>query len=243
MLHFGLIGKTLTHSFSKTYFTEKFLKLNIKADYALCELNSIDQFHIIFNQAKWNGFNVTIPYKESIIPYLSSVTPFAKEIGAINVIEINNNNLIGHNTDIIGFTSTLKPLIRQHHVKALILGNGGASKAVQAGLRQLEIPYDIVTRQPNNNCFLYSELTKEIIEQHPIIINTTSLGMYPNIGEFPDIPYHYLTAKHLCYDLIYNPQETLFMAKSKQYDATTINGLSMLYAQADAAFNIWFNHK
>ena len=236
---FRSIGKHLGHSFSKHYFTEKFKTLQLHAEYDLCQLESISDFPILLSKKDWKGFNVTIPYKESIIPYLSKIDNQAQRVGAINTIKIVDNELIGYNTDIIGFKDTLIPLLEAHHKGALILGTGGASKAVQYVLQELQIPYTLVSRECKENTLSYEELNEEIIQSHKIIVNTTPLGMHPDVESYPNIPYHFLTQEHLCYDLVYNPLITEFMKRSSKYGALIQNGLPMLIAQAEAAYAIW----
>lgn len=190
-----------------------------------------------------NGLNVTIPYKEQVIPFLDELDEDAANIGAVNVIKFIHNNgdlkLKGYNSDVIGFCDSISPLLKPHMKKALVLGTGGAAKAVCYGLKKLGIQPQLVSRKSNNNAISYTELTKDIIDENHIIINTTPLGMYPNVDESPDIPYEFLTPKHLCYDLLYNPDETLFMKNAKAYGAVTKNGLEMLLLQAFASYDIW----
>jgi shikimate dehydrogenase len=197
----------------------------------LIDLPDIAEFPSLIQSDKYDGFNVTIPHKRAIIPYLDSLSLEAQAIGAVNVIEINNNKLIGHNTDIIGFHETFTPLLKPNHTHAVILGTGGASQAVQYVLNKLNIPFRLVT---------HNELdTNTITQLAPIIINTTPLGMHPHINTMPNIDYSQITPNHLIYDLVYNPTETQFLQLAKQQGATTQNGLAMLYTQADAALKIW----
>lgn len=242
MHHYGLIGKSLKHSFSKDYFISKFEKLHIDADYSLCELATIEYVKYTFSK-DWQGLNVTIPYKEQIIPFLNEVDDLAKKIGAVNTIQFSQKNgqpwLKGYNTDVIGFETTLKPLLKKHHTKALVLGTGGASKAVTYVLTQLNIPYLYVSREAGINKLSYDELTSEIIASNRLIINTTPLGMFPDVESFPDIPYKAIGEKHLLYDLVYNPLKTQFLLKGEAQGATIKNGLEMLINQAEAAYKIW----
>ena len=242
MLHYGLIGKSLKHSFSKDYFTSKFEKLHIDADYSLCELANIEEMRDVFSK-KWQGLNVTIPYKEQIIPFLNEVDDLATQVGAVNTIQFSKKEgqtwLKGFNTDVIGFETTLKPLLQTHHTRALVLGTGGASKAVTYVLTQLNIPYVYVSREAGLNKLGYDELKSEIISTHTLIINTTPLGMFPDLESYPDIPYKAIGEKHLLYDLVYNPVKTQFLLQGEAHGATIKNGLEMLINQAEAAYEIW----
>jgi shikimate dehydrogenase len=230
-MKFALIGHPVEHSFSAQYLNTRFKNEGIDAHYELIDLPDIAEFPSLILSDKYDGFNVTIPHKRAIIPYLDSLSPEAQAIGAVNVIEINNNKLIGHNTDIIGFHETFTPLLKPNHTHAVILGTGGASQAVQYVLNKLNIPFRLVT---------HNELdTNTITQLAPIIINTTPLGMHPHINTMPNIDYSQITPNHLIYDLVYNPTETQFLQLAKQQGATTQNGLAMLYAQADAALKIW----
>lgn len=234
-MRFALIGHPVSHSFSAQYLNSRFKNEDIDANYDLIDMPDIKQFPNLISTNKYNGFNVTIPHKKAIIPYLDDLSPEAKAIGAVNVIEINNNKLIGHNTDIIGFHNTFTPLLKPYHTHAVILGTGGASQAVQYVLNKLNIPFQLIT---------HVQLDANIITQlAPIIINTTPLGMYPNTDSAPNIDYDQLTDNHLLYDLVYNPIETKFLRLGAQYRATTQNGLAMLHSQADASLKIWLNHK
>jgi shikimate dehydrogenase len=230
-MKFALIGHPVEHSFSAQYLNTRFKNEGIDAHYELIDLPDIAEFPSLIQSDKYDGFNVTIPHKRAIIPYLDSLSPEAQAIGAVNVIEINKNKLIGHNTDIIGFHETFTPLLKPNHTHAVILGTGGASQAVQYVLNKLNIPFRLVT---------HNELdTNTITQLAPIIINTTPLGMHPHINTMPNIDYSQITPNHLIYDLVYNPTETQFLQLAKQQGATTQNGLAMLYAQADAALKIW----
>lgn len=244
MKKYGLIGMPLGHSFSQKYFTEKFTKENIDAEYNLYQLESItDLPKLIEREPNLCGFNVTIPYKEQVIKYLNSIDSEAADTGAVNVVKIyrQNNQLIlkGFNSDIYGFYETLKPMLRPEHKKALILGTGGASKAVAAMMRKLNIEYKFVSRSKKDNNLTYSDLNQSILSEYLIIVNTTPVGMYPNCNQYPDIPYELLTSKHIAYDLIYNPLETKFMQLAKQQGVQTHNGLDMLHLQAEKAWEIW----
>ena len=241
---FGLIGYPLGHSFSEKYFNEKFNKGRIDALYSLYPISEISLFEdLCRNENNLYGLNVTIPYKEAVIPFLTDLSEEAERIGAVNVIKFNRSNkgliLTGYNSDYVGFRDSLQPLLKKEVRKALILGTGGASKAVAFALDQLGIEYKFVSRHPSGNQLSYSELDKEIIEEYLLIVNTTPLGMYPDSNASPDIPYHLLTPSHICYDLIYNPETTEFMRKSREMGATVKNGLEMLYLQAEEAWRIW----
>jgi len=236
MRTFGLIGKTLSHSFSEGYFNEKFLKEDINdAEYIHFELKNISQFTDLISKMKFSGLNVTIPYKESVIPFLDELTPQAKAIGAVNTIQFKDNKLIGHNTDTIGFSQSIYPFLNERN-KALILGNGGASKAIQYALKTLNIEYKIVSRKSS---FDYSDISSEIVGYYDIIINTTPLGTYPKIANFPQIPYKELNENHLLFDLIYNPIESTFLRFGKTKNCSIKNGLEMLEIQAESSWNIW----
>jgi len=246
MHKYGLIGYPLEHSFSKGYFTEKFVKEKISdSEYNNYPINPIDQFQLLINDnPELIGLNVTIPYKEQIIKFLDELDENASKIGAVNTIKItrkgNENHLKGFNTDYFGFEESLKPLLKEYHKMALILGTGGASKAVGFVMNKLGINYKYVSRKPVSAEILsYKQLTTGLVHEFLIIINTSPLGMYPNIKACPDIPYQSLTRYHILYDLIYNPEITLFLKKGKDAGAITLNGLSMLHLQAEKAWEIW----
>ena len=233
---FGLIGKTLSHSFSEGYFNEKFHKEDINdAEYKNFELNNISEFTDLISKIKLSGLNVTTPYKESIIPFLDELTPHAKAIGAVNTIQFKDNKLIGHNTDTIGFSQSIYPLLNERN-KALVLGNGGASKAIQYALKTLNIEYKIVSRKSS---FDYLDISSESIGYYDIIINTTPLGTHPKIADFPQIPYKELNENHLLFDVIYNPTESAFLRFGKTRNCSIKNGLEMLEIQAESSWNIW----
>jgi shikimate dehydrogenase len=240
---FGLIGYPLTHSFSKKYFTEKFEKLGLEGySYELFPLEKIEDLpQLIADNPNLVGFNVTIPYKETVMPFLSELDETAKVVGAVNTIAIADGKLTGYNTDVVGFSQSLKPLLHPHHERALILGTGGAAKAVAHVLKGLGIQYYFVSREKKNlpNCLTYSELNEGVFNACKLIVNTTPVGMYPNVEEAPALPYQFFTPQHLAYDLIYNPTETRFMQLAAQQGAHTVNGLNMLYSQAEAAWKIW----
>lgn len=241
---YGLIGYPLGHSFSVGYFNEKFSNEHINAKYINFEIPSIEDFaEVIESNPELRGLNVTIPYKEQVIPYLDSLSPEANAIGAVNVIRItrkgDKTHLKGFNSDVIGFTRSIEPLLERHHKKALILGTGGASKAVDYGLRSLGIETKFVSRTKRPGFFTYEEITTEIIKDYNIIVNCTPLGMYPNTDVCPTLPYEAMDSHNLLYDLLYNPDETLFMQKGKEHGAITKNGLEMLLLQAFASWEFW----
>lgn len=242
MRTFGIIGFPLSHSFSQKYFTEKFNTEKISGcKFRNFQIEDINEFpELIKNNSSLNGLSVTTPHKQTVIKYLNEIDPTAKRIGAVNCVKIGEK-LIGYNTDVYGFEESLKPLLKPH-TKALVLGSGGASKAVEFVLRKLQIEHFIVSRKKNQKkkfIISYSDLTEQIIAAHTLIINTTPLGMFPNINECPDVPYQLLTSKHLLFDLVYNPDETLFLKKGKAKGAQIKNGFEMLQLQADKAWEIW----
>jgi shikimate dehydrogenase len=248
---YGLIGFPLTHSFSENYFNDKFLKEGIKDTvYRLFPLKDISEFpDLIRNEPDLKGLSVTIPYKEKVLKYINNLDDTAEKVGAINNIKITRNKLnsiqlTGYNTDVYGFEMSIKPLLNEYHNKALILGTGGASKAVEYVMKKLNLQYLLVTRNIKKeklkaNHLTYEMLTKEIIESHLIIINTSPLGMFPATEACPDIPYDFITERHLAYDLIYKPAETLFLKKCKDKHAIIMNGLLMLHLQAEQSWKIW----
>ena len=250
MEKYGLIGYPLIHSFSAQNFSEKFFREGIKDVrfelFPLSDLNELPE--LIKNNPELKGLNVTIPYKECVLSYLNSIDPVAENIGAVNCISISRNeeiSLRGFNTDIFGFEESLKPQFKKQHQNAIILGTGGASKAVVFVLKKLNIDFISVTRDKSKSPYAlnYSDLTQEIISAHSLIINTTPAGTFPNINEAPEIPYQFLTKDHLLFDLVYNPTETLFMKKGLEKGATVSNGLQMLYLQAEKSWQIWKGEK
>ncbi|MDE6273337.1 MAG: shikimate dehydrogenase [Muribaculaceae bacterium] len=245
MIEYGLIGKKLSHSFSPDYFNSRFSNMNIPAEYSLYEIPSVGDFpSLIAGNDHLRGLNVTIPYKQEVIPYLNSMTPVAQAIGAVNTIRVERDDedgslrLVGHNTDAIGFGEAIRPLLagRRH---ALVLGQGGASKAVEYALLELGVAVTKVSRTKSKDVLTYSDLTSEVMAAHDIIINCTPLGMWPNVNACPEIPYEEIDSRYLCFDLIYNPEETEFMKRCSSQGATVSNGLSMLHGQADAAYRFW----
>ncbi len=246
MRTYGLIGYPLEHSFSAGYFAEKFKKENITdAQYLNFPIENIEQFPTLFSKGfTICGLNVTIPYKEKVIPYLNELSEGAQAIKAVNTIKIVYQNgikkLIGYNTDEFGFRQTLLSNLKNYHRNALVLGTGGASKAITYVLDTLRINYLLVSRNPDGtNQIGYHQIDASIMNQYHIIINTTPVGMYPNVDEKPPIPYHMLTRYHLLYDLIYNPLKTAFLIEGEKYGCLTMNGLGMLYLQAEKAWEIW----
>ncbi|SNC75746.1 shikimate dehydrogenase [Hymenobacter gelipurpurascens] len=243
MREFGLIGRTLRHSFSQTYFSQKFDSLGL-ADhqYGLFELSSIQEFpDLIAQHPNLYGLNVTIPYKEKVWPFLSEVAPSAARVGAVNTIEFTaDGRLVGHNTDMIGFRDSLRNwLPAGFQGRALVLGSGGGSKAVEVALRDLGIGYWVVSRNPLGQGLTYDDLTPEVLQEHTLIVNTTPLGTVPDVHECPPIPYEALTSQHFLYDLIYNPRETEFMKRGQAIGAQAKNGFEMLCIQAEEAWKIW----
>lgn len=237
---YGIIGYPLTHSFSPAYFTRKFAAEHIDATYTAFPLEDIAAFPTLLEQhPDLKGLNVTIPYKEKIIPYLDELSDAAAAIGAVNCIKITNGRTIGYNTDITGFTQSLVPVLGNNQVHALVLGTGGASKAVTAALEKLGIPYQNVSRSAGTGVLTYQDLTPELMQQYRLIVNTTPLGMNPDILSFPSLPYDALEPEHILYDLIYNPERTSFLSIGRQYGATIKNGQEMLELQAEAGWKIW----
>jgi shikimate dehydrogenase len=239
---FGLIGKDISYSFSKKYFTEKFAQdLYEDCSYENFDILNIEDFpSVLKNNPNLKGLNVTIPYKESIIPYLDTVSEKAFQIGAVNVIRFTKKgNLKGYNSDWFGFKKSLEPLLQAHHKKALILGTGGAAKAVAFALDQLGITYSFVSREANPNTIDYSLINATTFDNHQIIINCTPVGTSPNTKEFPPMPYTYFSNQHIAFDLIYNPEETEFLKKAKKQGAIIKNGYEMLIYQAEKAWKIW----
>ncbi|MES2778979.1 MAG: shikimate dehydrogenase, partial [Bacteroidota bacterium] len=242
MKKFGLIGYPLKNSFSENYFNSKFLSHALMDhEYQNFPIEHIEQLKNILNEEPYLfGFNVTIPHKETIIPFLDELDNSAKEVGAVNCVKKTGNTLIGYNTDVYGFEMSLLPLIEHKNVQqALILGTGGASKAVAYVLKKNGIEYTYVSRNPTAEQLSYSALTPELIKTHTLIVNATPLGMFPNIHDAPPVPYEHITSNHIAYDLIYLPIETEFLNRCKQQGATTKNGLEMLHLQAEKSWEIW----
>lgn len=244
MDRYGLIGYPLRHSFSRSYFNDKFEAESIDAEYINFEIPSIADFpRLLEENPDLKGLNVTLPYKEQVIPYLDALTDNAKLIGAVNVIKFERQKgklrTIGHNSDIVGFKQSIEPFLQAQHTKALVLGTGGAAKAVYYGLKQLGVEPLYVSRTAAEGRITYHDLTPEVMAEYTVIVNCTPLGMMPNVDASPDIPYDLVTDRHLLYDLLYNPNETLFMKKGKDRGATVKNGLEMLLLQAFAGWEIW----
>ena len=236
MHHYGIIGYPLHHSFSAKYFSEKFEREGIEAEYSLYPIGMEDlrlKIEDLFHRL--DGMNVTMPYKQTIIPYLDRLDETAEAVGAVNVV----HKRVGYNTDCIGFMESIKPLLRDSDRKALVLGTGGASKAVCYGLKQLGIATTLVSRTPKDGMIGYSDLTEGLMAEHTIIVNCTPLGMVPDTESYPPIPYELISAQHLLFDCIYNPEETVFLRKGRAQGATIQNGIEMLYGQAKAAWKIW----
>ena len=244
MKKYGLIGYPLGHSFSMGYFNEKFKNEAINAVYENFEIPDIqDITTVIGSNPDLAGFNVTIPYKEKVMDYLDYIAPEAAEIGAVNVVKVTHNGeravLKGFNSDVVGFVNSIKPLLRPLHKKALVLGTGGASKAVEYGLRKLGLETIKVSRTEKDNTITYGHVTPELLSEYKVIVNCTPCGMAPHFDECPNLPYDSIDDSFLLYDLIYNPEETLFLRKGKEKDATVKNGLEMLLLQAEEGWNIW----
>ena len=244
MTAYGLIGKSLKHSFSKDYFTKKFEKEGINAAYQNFEVESAEMIlSLLSENHAIRGLNVTIPFKETILPFLDEIDADALKIQAVNTIKIDRSEslkLTGFNTDHIGFSQSLKPLLESRSkIKALILGSGGAAQAVKYAVKSLGIEFQVVSRTPNSSAIAYNQLSKDIIRNHQLIINTTPLGMVPYTDSSPAIPYQFLTQAHICYDLIYNPGETSFLKNAGQQGCTIKNGYEMLELQAEASWKIW----
>ncbi|MDG1397517.1 MAG: shikimate dehydrogenase [Polaribacter sp.] len=240
---FGLLGKNIEYSFSRGYFSDKFQNLKLKKHkYVNFDLGDIKNFPLIIQQNEnLKGFNVTIPYKEKVIPFLDKLDKTAKKIGAVNTVKLTKRgNLKGYNSDVVGFEKSIMPLLKNHHKKALILGTGGASKAIAYALKRNDIKYIFVSRNPEGRKEIsYDKLNEEIIKKYAIIINSTPLGTSPNVEKCPNIPYQYISEKHILFDLIYNPAITTFLSKGKAKGATIKNGLEMLELQAEESWRIW----
>lgn len=243
MKQFGLIGFPLGHSFSKRFFTSKFENEQIDARFDLYELDDVSKFSSLVQDVELSGLNVTIPYKEKVIPFLHELDETAQKIGAVNVIKFvrKDGNLLlkGYNSDAIGFENSLMPYLKPHHNKALILGTGGASKAIDYVLNKLGVETTFVSRKAQACMLTYADLNEQIISENTIIVNASPVGTFPHADECPDIPYQYLSDKHLLFDVVYNPAETLFLKKGRDCGAVGLNGEAMLVGQAIAAWEIW----
>ena len=241
---YGLIGYPLGHSFSIGYHNQRFADEGINAKYLNFEIPSIDDLPAVLSQnPELKGLNVTIPYKEKVIPFLDYVSPEARAIGAVNVIRVEHQGkkitLKGYNSDVIGFTQSIEPLLENYHKKALVLGTGGASKAISYGLKSLGLETVYVSRYERPGTIQYGSITPEVVEEYNVIINCTPLGMFPKTEECPSLPYEAMNERNILYDLIYNPDETLFMRKGAERGATVKNGLEMLLLQAFASWEFW----
>jgi shikimate dehydrogenase len=241
MKGYGLIGFPLGHSFSVPYFQKKFEQEGIKDSYYKAfPIDSISKFpELLSSHPELIGLNITIPYKESVLKYLDEIDETADRIGAVNTLHIKNGKLKGFNTDILGFKKSLVSLLENRNYRALVLGTGGAAKAVSFVLDELNIPYRLVSRTPDKQGLSYQELNQKILEEFHLIVNCSPLGMYPHTDSFPEIPYPYLGPGHILFDLIYNPLETEFLKKGRERGAKTLNGLEMLHLQAEASWTIW----
>ena len=240
MKTYGLIGFPLTHSFSVSYFADKFAKENFTdCVYRNFPIESIEELPDLIRNETLSGFNISIPYKEAVIEYLDDIDPTAEAIDAVNCVKINNGKLTGYNTDVFGFRESLKRYIGDKKPKALILGTGGSSKAVSHALTELDIPFSFVSRRKKAEWYTYNDITEDVIQTHHLIINTTPLGMFPNTDASALVPYSFLTPEHYLYDLIYNPVQTMFLKQGDEYGAQTKNGLEMLHLQAEKNWAIW----
>ena len=237
---YGIIGYPLGHSFSRGFFTEKFAREQIEAQYMNFEIPNVEMLRDVLNEnPELRGLNVTLPYKTAVIPLLDELSDDARNIGAVNVIRVRNGYLKGFNSDIIGFMGSIRPLLQPHHKKALILGTGGASRAIRVGLTQLGLQWKHVSRSAREDMFTYSELSPEILHEYEVIVNCSPVGMYPHVDESPAIPYESLTDRNLLFDCVYNPESTQFMQRGAQHGATVKNGLEMLHLQAIASWEFW----
>lgn len=243
MRQFGLIGFPLGHSFSKKFFSQKFENESIAANYELYELLSVEQIVKLKAIEALCGLNVTIPYKEQVIPHLDELDDTAAKIGAVNVIKFIRKGgkliLKGYNSDVVGFENSLKPLLSAFHTKALILGTGGASKAIDFSLKKMGIQTQFVSRTPKEGALTYSDLNASIMGEFLVVVNASPVGTFPHVDECPAIPYHYLSNQHILFDAVYNPAETLFLKNGKKAGATCMNGEQMLIGQAEEAWRIW----
>lgn len=240
MTKYGIIGYPLGHSFSRGFFTEKFARESIDAQYLNFEIPDVAMLSdVLRDNPELRGLNVTLPHKQAVIPLLDEMSEEAMEIGAVNVIRVRNGKLKGFNSDIIGFTNSIKPLLQPHHRKALVLGTGGASKAIRVGLNRLGIEWTYVSRSPRDGMVTYEDITAETLQEYTVIVNCSPVGMFPKVDAAPAIPYELLSPQHLLFDCVYNPEETLFMKKGRAQGATVKNGLEMLHLQAIASWNFW----
>ena len=240
---YGLIGYPLGHSFSRKFFTEKFAREEREAQYLNFEIPSIEEFpDVVKNNPDLRGLNVTIPYKQQVMPYLDGISEEAKAIGAVNVVKVSKEGLIGYNSDVIGFVNSIRPLLKPHHKKALILGTGGASKAIHYGLtKKLGMETLFVSRTARDGVITYHDITPDTLKEYEVIVNCSPVGMFPHVDECPALPYEAMSEANLLYDLVYNPEETLFMKKGAEQGAAVKNGLEMLHLQALASWEFWGN--
>ena len=235
MRHYGIIGYPLLHSFSAKYFNEKFATEQIEAEYSLYPMKELTKERMEELMSSLDGFNVTLPHKQTVIPFLDRLDETAQAIGAVNVVYKH----VGYNTDCLGFIASIQLLLRDYDRKALVLGTGGASKAACYGLRKLGVTPTLVSRTPKKEMLGYKDLNEAIMKEYTVIVNCTPLGMLPDVDSCPDIPYEFISARHLLFDCVYNPEETLFLSKGKAQGATIKNGMEMLVGQAKAAWKIW----
>ena len=239
--NYGLVGKNISYSFSESYFADKFKKLGLSGySYRNYDLAHIEDFKELVGEDKnFKGLNVTIPYKEAVIPYLDKLDKKARKVGAVNTVKFTKKGLNGYNTDIYGFKKSIKPHLRKHHKRALILGTGGASKAVAFVFKELGIKFKFVSRTAKKNQLLYDDLDEKTMKKYKVLVNCTPLGTFPNIEEKPAIPFQLISDKHLLFDLIYNPEKTAFLREGEKQGATIRNGLRMLELQAEKSWKIW----
>ncbi len=238
---YGLVGKNISYSFSEGYFAQKFKDLGLTGySYRNFDLSQIDEFEkLILENKGLKGLNVTIPYKEAVMPYLDKLDKKAKKIGAVNTIKFTKKGLKGYNTDIYGFKKSIKPFLKKHHKRALILGTGGASKAVAFVFKELGIKFKFVSRSPKKNQLQYTDLNEKLMEKYTVLVNCTPLGTFPDIKEKPTIPYAFISDRHFLFDLIYNPEKTAFLQEGEKQGAMIRNGLRMLELQAEKSWKIW----
>lgn len=233
MRHYGIIGKPLEHSYSAKYFMKKFAEEGIAADYQLYEIDNLDDISSMMHRLE--GFNVTYPYKETILEHLLDIDTIAKQIGAVNVVSHGK----GYNTDWIGFRDSIMPYLKITDKKVLVLGTGGVSKAVQYALQHMGLDYTLVSRTPTEGILGYEDINEAVLQAHTVLVNCTPLGMLPDVDSKPNLPYEYITRAHLMYDCVYNPECSAFLSEGKKRGACVVNGLKMLYLQADEAWTIW----
>ncbi|MEL6304282.1 MAG: shikimate dehydrogenase [Bacteroidota bacterium] len=237
---FGLLGKNISYSFSRGYFANKFEQLGLlDCAYVNFDLPNLESLKEVFEKPNLKGLNVTIPYKEDIIPHLDELDATASHIGAVNTIKPTSSGFKGYNTDAYGFQKAIEPHLNAHHTKALVLGTGGASKAVVYALQQLQLEVALVSRDHSKANYSYEDLTQTVLEAHTVVVNCTPLGTFPNVVEKPQLSYENITEKHILFDLVYNPEKTAFLAEGELHGAKILNGLKMLELQAEKAWEIW----